>query len=582
MKLRTKMLAVPILTGLVALAAGGGYGILQQQTAKSDFDQFCADLEDYKAIGAARAQLGVTHASIYRTLAILASFDDAQLAAFVSGVKVEAQNAQRALGELVKHADATEEQRRVVTTIGAALDKYQTQVGKAIELTAVEVNMGVAAMKAAEQSFDTAAKGMSTLVTLTETIHKANADAAQQRAHRLGLLFVVFGLLAVAGTIVGAWVIQRRIAVDIGRAVAVSKEVASGNLQAQITTTRNDEIGELMHALGDMVKQLNDSLQTVQAATSNIGIASNEIAAGNADLSQRTEQTASNLQQTASSIGQLAGAVRQSAESASQASQLATSAASVARRGGEVVAQVVSTMDQINASSRKIGDIIGTIDGIAFQTNILALNAAVEAARAGEQGRGFAVVASEVRSLAQRSAEAAREIKSLIGASVERVDAGTRLVQDAGGTMGEIVASVQRVSDIIAEISSAASEQSQGIGQVNNSVSQLDQMTQQNAALVEQSAAAAESLKQQSLRLGEVVNRFVLGSGSSPVVERLLAVARPRPAAVKPQAAAARQNATPKATPKAPPKATPKAAPALLVASAAPLAVAAGSDWETF
>jgi methyl-accepting chemotaxis protein len=202
--------------------------------------------------------------------------------------------------------------------------------------------------------------------------------------------------------------------------------------------------------------------------------------------------------------------VRQSADSASQANQLATSAASVAQRGGEVVAQVVSTMDEINASSRKISDIIGTIDGIAFQTNILALNAAVEAARAGEQGRGFAVVASEVRNLAQRSAEAAREIKTLIGASVERVEIGTRQVQDAGGTMSEIVASVKRVSDIIAEISAASREQSTGIGQVNTSVAQLDQMTQQNAALVEQSAAAAESLRQQSEKLGDVVNRFVL------------------------------------------------------------------------
>jgi methyl-accepting chemotaxis protein len=223
------------------------------------------------------------------------------------------------------------------------------------------------------------------------------------------------------------------------------------------------------------------------------------VASGNgADLSQRTdgcEQTASKAcSRRPARSSSSTGTVRQSADSASQANQLATSAAAVAQRGGEVVGQVVATMDEINASSRKIGDIIGTIDGIAFQTNILALNAAVEAARAGEQGRGFAVVAGEVRSLAQRSAEAAREIKGLIGASVDRVEAGTRLVQDAGGTMGEIVASVQRVSDIIAEISAAASEQSQGIGQVNAAVTQLDQMTQQNAALVEQSAAAAALL----------------------------------------------------------------------------------------
>jgi methyl-accepting chemotaxis protein len=234
------------------------------------------------------------------------------------------------------------------------------------------------------------------------------------------------------------------------------------------------------------------------------------VAGGNQDLSQRTEQTASSLQQAASSMTQLTGTVRQSAEAASQANQLADSASSVARRGGAVVGEVVSTMDQISTASRRIADIIGVIDGIAFQTNILALNAAVEAARAGEQGRGFAVVAGEVRSLAQRSAEAAKEIKSLIGSSVERVEAGSRLVQEAGGTMNEIVASVQRVSDIIGEISAAAGEQSSGIGQVSQSVTQLDAMTQQNAALVEQSAAAAESLREQSQRLSGLVSAFRL------------------------------------------------------------------------
>jgi methyl-accepting chemotaxis protein len=249
------------------------------------------------------------------------------------------------------------------------------------------------------------------------------------------------------------------------------------------------------------VRHSADSIQTASA----------EIASGNADLSTRTEQTASNLQQTASSMSQLTGAVRQSADAAGTANQLATSAAEVAQRGGAVVGQVVSTMGEINDSSRKISDIIGTIDGIAFQTNILALNAAVEAARAGEQGRGFAVVAGEVRSLAQRSASAAREIKALIGNSVERVEAGTRLVQDAGSTMNEIVASVQRVADIIAEIGAGAGEQSQGISTINTAVNQLDQMTQQNAALVEESAAAAESLKDQAQRLSEVVATFRLG-----------------------------------------------------------------------
>jgi methyl-accepting chemotaxis protein len=258
--------------------------------------------------------------------------------------------------------------------------------------------------------------------------------------------------------------------------------------------------------------RLNAAMLSVSRSTGNIQTASSEIASGSTDLSQRTEQAASSLQQTAGSMAQLTGNVRQSAESAATANQLASSAVSAAQRGGEVVKQVMSNMDEISSSSKRIADIIGTIDGIAFQTNILALNAAVEAARAGEQGRGFAVVASEVRSLAQRSATAAREIKTLISASVERVESGSRLVQDAGSTMAEIVGGIQRVSDIIGEISAATAEQSTGIGSVNRAVTQLDGMTQQNAALVEESAAAAESLSDQASQLAVVIQSFRLSA----------------------------------------------------------------------
>jgi len=290
----------------------------------------------------------------------------------------------------------------------------------------------------------------------------------------------------------------------------LAERIATGDLSVELSDQGADEAAHLLQALAAMQTALRGIVGQVRQAADSIQVASAEVATGNTDLSQRTEQTASNLQQTASAIEQLAGNVRQSADAAAQANQLAASASAVAQRGGAVVAQVVSTMDEINHSSKRIADIIGTIDGIAFQTNILALNAAVEAARAGEQGRGFAVVAGEVRSLAQRSAEAAREIKSLIGTSVDRVETGARLVQDAGSTMGEIVASVQRVTDIIGEITAATSEQSAGIGQVNGAVGNLDQMTQQNAALVEQSAAAAESLKDQAGRLAEAVGRFQL------------------------------------------------------------------------
>jgi len=269
----------------------------------------------------------------------------------------------------------------------------------------------------------------------------------------------------------------------------------------------------LAGALKETLLALNGAMTTVSQSIGNIQTASSEIASGSIDLSQRTEQTASSLQQTASSIEQLSGNVRQSADAAATANQLASSAVLAAQRGGAVVEQVVANMQDISLASRRITDIIGTIDGIAFQTNILALNAAVEAARAGEQGRGFAVVAAEVRSLAQRSAAAAREIKVLIGASVDKVDSGTRLVQEAGSSMGEIVTGIQRVNDIIGEISAATRDQSQGIGQVNTAVGQLDSMTQQNAALVEQSAAAAESLKDQAARLVQVIATFRLSSG---------------------------------------------------------------------
>ena len=326
------------------------------------------------------------------------------------------------------------------------------------------------------------------------------------------------------------------------------------------------------------LRQVEASIAQVRGNAESINGAATEIASGNADLHQRTEQAASNLQHTASSMEQLTSTVKQTADSARTANQLASSASEVAARGGNVVAQVVRTMDEINTSSKKIADIIGTIDGIAFQTNILALNAAVEAARAGEQGRGFAVVASEVRSLAQRSAEAAREIKTLIGASVERVETGSRLVQDAGKTMGEIVASVQRVTDIIGEISAAAAEQSAGLSQVNGAVTQLDHMTQQNAALVEESAAAAESLKEQSRQLASTVSTFRLGHEALSAAPAPKAVTR----AVIQQARSRAASPAPK--PKAALRPAPAPAPRAAAPVSAPAAPAASHDaeWESF
>ncbi|HEY9108276.1 MAG TPA: methyl-accepting chemotaxis protein [Roseateles sp.] len=291
-------------------------------------------------------------------------------------------------------------------------------------------------------------------------------------------------------------------------ACTVAQSIARGDLSNEIRIAGRDEASELLRALQAMQSSLRELVEQVKTSAHSIETASDEVAAGNQDLSQRTEQAASSLQQTTSSMEDLTSGVRNGADAAGQARQLAAGAAEVARRGGQEVAEVVSTMDQINDSSRRIGDIVGLIDSIAFQTNILALNAAVEAARAGEQGRGFAVVASEVRALAQRSADAAREIKTLIGASVERAEAGSRLVQHAGTTMHEIVEHVQKVSDMIGEVASGAADQSARIGQINGAVTQLDHMTQQNAALVEESAAAAESLKQQLQLLTGAVAQF--------------------------------------------------------------------------
>ncbi len=341
------------------------------------------------------------------------------------------------------------------------------------------------------------------------------AEAMAQFWRNMAIIWALLGATAVLLGVTLYFAIHRAVSQPLGELTAAVTAVAHGDLTHTFQSARRDEIGVLVGQTEALRGRYLNALLLVREAAQSIGNASAEIASGNQDLSLRTEQTASNLQSTASSMAQLTGTVQHSADSARQANQLAASAAEVAVRGGTVVGEVVSTMNDINHSSRKIADIIGVIDGIAFQTNILALNAAVEAARAGEQGRGFAVVASEVRSLAGRSAEAAKEIKALIGASVDKVDAGARLVQNAGDTMNEIVSAVQKVSDIIAQISAAAAEQSNGIGSVNAAVGELDQMTQQNAALVEQSAAAAESLREQAHRLEQAVSVFQLSASGA-------------------------------------------------------------------
>ena len=343
-----------------------------------------------------------------------------------------------------------------------------------------------------------------------EQLDAAAVRANDLRAQTSNLLIVCSAVSLVLGTLL-AWMLARSITQPLRRAETIAQVIAEMDLTGKPQSSyAGDETGHLLRALDQMRGALQGSLAQVHGVVASVSTASSQIAVGNQDLSSRTEEQASSLEQTAASLEELTSTVKQNADNARQANQLATSASEVAARGGSVVFQVVETMGSINASSRKVVDIIGVIDGIAFQTNILALNAAVEAARAGEQGRGFAVVASEVRSLAQRSAQAAREIKTLITDSVTQVEAGTALVDRAGQTMEEVVASIKRVSDIVGEISAASSEQSHGVSQVGVAVNHMDEATQQNAALVEQSSAAAKSLQQQAQDLVQAVSIFKL------------------------------------------------------------------------
>ena len=504
------------------------------------------------------------YSAVARTELIAKSSDDTLSATFAVPI---ADSVKRG-SELIKQIEAllvSDEERALLKAAMGFRTTYQE--GKNAVMAAKKAGDGGAAERAYSDKFAPAAVAyqakVKELLQYQRKAIDATASAIEASQTRSTVLVLALSALLVLLSVVVGWLITRSITTPLRSAIEVAETVADGDLRTEFGTPARDEIGDLMRSLKGMNDALTTVVSEVQLNTDVIATASGQIAAGNLDLSSRTEQQASSLEETASSMEELTATVRQNADNADQANTLAQAASEVAAKGGTIVGKVVVTMGSIDASAKKIVDIIGVIDGIAFQTNILALNAAVEAARAGEQGRGFAVVASEVRNLAQRSAAAAKEIKGLIGDSVDQVNIGAKLVQEAGATMQEVVASVARVTDIMAEIRSASQEQRVGIDQVNEAITQMDAVTQQNAALVEEAAAAAASMQEQAGKLAQVAAGFKLAD----------AAARPAPTRAR-VAAPARAPAL---------RARP-AAPARLAAVKAKATSSAGADgeWETF
>jgi methyl-accepting chemotaxis protein len=458
-----------------------------------------------------------TYSAIVRTSLIARSSDNTLSTLFAKDIADSVTRSTEIIKKVEPLLDSAEEKAQL-QKVQSLRAKYQA--AKVEVMDAKKAGDAATAERRYNEGFAPAADAYSNALQELLSMQRGAIDQMTHASRasyddRARLVLVLNGLMIALGAF-GAVAITRSIIRPLSRAVNVAETVASGDLTGSFDNGRQDEIGDLMRAMQSMNDGLAKVVAEVQEGTRTIAAGSTEIASGNLDLSSRTEQQASSLEETAASMEELTSTVRHNADNANQANQMAQAASTVAVRGGEIVGQVVDTMGAIDGASRKIVDIIGVIDGIAFQTNILALNAAVEAARAGEQGRGFAVVASEVRNLAQRSATAAKEIKALIGDSVAQVNTGTTLVQQAGATIQEVVASVARVTDIMAEITAASHEQSAGIDQVNAAIVQMDQTTQQNAALVEEAAAAASSMQEQSARLAQLMHRFRLAEAGTP------------------------------------------------------------------
>jgi len=540
--MKWKMLAAPVAAVVLMLimACVAAWVMLHQRTALADLKGIY--LEHRRTTNNVRFALNAESGHVFRVVAQIAGFDAKRVEAEHAGVKSRLDEAS-ALLQKIDLPDTRDEEAGIKAAL-AEIALFARSADEAIDAAARDPKAGIAAMAAVDAQYKRALDAVTTLGKFLND----RADALIERAQATALTatWVVWCAFALAAAIalISSALLARRTVNELVTLAQGANDLAGGNLGNPFAIESRDEVGEMGRALEGMREALARVIVDIRSTADSIRTASSEVAQGNQDLSSRTEQQASSLQETAASMEQMTSTVKNSADTASQASQLASAASEVAARGGVVVGQVVSRMGEISQASRKIEEIIAVIDGIAFQTNILALNAAVEAARAGEQGRGFAVVAGEVRNLAQRSAQAAREIKSLIADSVAKVESGSTLVNEAGQTMGDIVAQVKRVTDLIGEITSATLEQSSGIVQVNQAVAQLDQMTQQNAALVEQSAAAAQSLKEQADRLAEAVAMFKLSRAETKAViesaraRALVTVPAPRKEALpKPQPA---------------------------------------------